>query len=126
MKIQKLDSEQQICSCVCYEAHHEDLQNDFMDEHDLFKAVCSFASRGHIELEHSGEPINSSIIRVLESYVTGTRKAVVNDTEIPEFAWYLVFQIDKSPEGKSLWQKIKRGELSGLSLGGRADRIEVV
>lgn len=120
-KILKTDDEKRIAYGVVYEPGVPDSHGDFMVAEEIEKMAHKFLADGRvlsIDTEHDLEN-NGSV--VVESFVV--RKG---DPDFPEGSWVLGVHIP----GDDLWTAVKKGEIGGFSMYGKAlredDATEIV
>ena len=76
------------------------------------KASFDFMQMGQtIKLQHSGYTYEAPIV---ENYLAPTNLTLGNQS-VPEGTWVMTLRIQSEP----IWVAIKRGNLTGLSIGGR-------
>ncbi len=108
-----LDDEEQVVGGIAYSANTTDQQGEYINEEDLWAAAKSFARNGNvIRLEHAGRPV---ACQVLESFVCESA-CMKSGQQLRKGDWWLSARVDDP----GLWKKIKRGDVTGWSLGGSA------
>lgn len=105
--------DEQIVGGVVYAPDEEDAQGDSASAEEIRKAAYGWMERRQEFMAfHDGTPIRA---KVLESYI-----APVNfhmETElVKKGSWVLITRV----LDKSIWAKIKSGEITGYSMAGRA------
>jgi hypothetical protein len=107
-------SDQQIVYGVVSEPNVIDLQGDRLSESEIRKACHKFMQTSQrIGKEHSG-PAKASII---ESYIAPTNFKC-NGQKVRKGSWVMAVKI----HDPSLWQAVKKGEITGFSIAGTGTR----
>lgn len=107
-------ADQQICYGVVSEPGVIDLQGDRLSESEIRKACHKFMQTSQrIGKEHSG-PAKASII---ESYIAPTNFKC-NGQKVRKGSWVMAVKI----HDPSLWQAVKKGEITGFSIAGTGTR----
>ncbi len=117
LQIQKRDDEKQIVWGEVYIPGLPDSQGDFMTIEEVEKAAYLFMANqrlDQIDRMHDGDCDLPEAL-VVESFIA--RK---DDPTFIESAWVVAVHV-RNPE---VWDAIKRGELNGFSLEGKAQRTE--
>ena len=98
-----------------------DAQGDIYSAEEVRKSCHGFLQYfgGTIRLMHKGEQIEAA--RVVENYVAKTPEKHGEEV-VKEGTWLMAIKVDKTQNGDVLWEKIKRGEYTGFSIGGTAAR----
>lgn len=113
--IQKMDEDKKILYGIVYVPDEVDLQGDFASADDIQKMAYLFmkeARTNNVDQQHNFVPGDGF---VAESWIIKESDSVFPD--IPKGAWAVAIQI----ENEDTWQKIKSGEISGLSMAGTAE-----
>lgn len=113
-------AEHRIVGGIVYTKDTVDGQGDSASAEDIFLAMKGWMLRGHpMKLMHKGRDVN---VPVIECFFAETN--VKKDGEmIPAGSWYVSNYIP--PEAEGLWQDIKDGNITGYSMAGKANAIEV-
>lgn len=115
--INKADEEQKLVYGVVYEPNTIDSQGDFAKSADIEKAAHSFLSDArNIDLQHN---FKSDYGTVVESYIAPL-DFDIDDNIIKKGSWILVTKATDD-----IWDSIKRGEITGYSMAGRAVRTTI-
>ena len=117
LQIRKRDDDKQIVWGEVYIPGLPDSQGDFMTIEEVEKAAYLFMANqrlDQIDRMHDGDCVVPEAL-VVESFIA--RKG---DPTFIESAWVIGVHI-RNPE---VWDAIKRGELNGFSLEGKAQRTE--
>ncbi len=121
VKLQKSDQaeEEHYVLGVVLEPETVDSQGDIYSADEIRKSAHLFMQDfGNIGLQHEGH-INDKA-KILESYVAPAQ-FILNDQIIKKGTWMLGARILDD----DLWQAIKKGEITGWSIGGSAVRTQV-
>lgn len=109
-----IKAEQMIVYGVVSEPHTIDLQGDRLSPEEIEKAAHSFMVRSRkINQRHSG-PAQAD---VLESFIA-PGNFEVNGQPVQKGSWVMAVRVND----QSLWQAVKRHEITGFSIGGRGSR----
>jgi hypothetical protein len=94
----------------------EDLQNDVIRPEEIEKAAYNFV----LESRQAGEMHKTiGVGRLVESFMITSEKAEIFGIDREHIGkWWVGFKID-DPD---VWERVKTGELSMFSIGGRARR----
>ncbi|OQY56420.1 MAG: hypothetical protein B6247_03980 [Candidatus Parabeggiatoa sp. nov. 2] len=118
-KIIKTDDELQRAYGIVYAPNQVDLQGDSTDVQTIRTAADHFMREGrqkNIDVEHSFEPQEN--VYVAESWLVRQPDSLFSDE--PDGAWAVGIQIKDA----DVWQRLKKGELTGISLAGTATVAE--
>lgn len=113
----KSDDELQIVWGEIYAPDVPDSQNDFMTRDEIMKMAYSWMAKSTtrcIDIEHNGEKVDAFVI---ESFI-----ARDDDPTFIPGAWVAGVHI---PD-QDVWGAVKKGELNGFSMYGRAARKDPV
>jgi hypothetical protein len=104
---------------VVLEPETEDSQKDIYSEDEIRKSAHMYMEKHmHIGLQHNGHVDDR--VKILESYVAPC-DFQLNDQQIKKGTWLLGARILDD----ELWASIKKGDITGWSIGGSAVRTEV-
>jgi rubrerythrin len=110
----KGDKDQQICYGIVSEPDTVDLQGDRLSESEIRKACHKFMQKSQqINKEHEG-PAKADII---ESYIAPVGFTCGGQT-VRKGSWVMAVKI----HDKSLWDAVKKGEITGFSIAGQGER----
>ena len=115
-EIKKMDDDRQVAYGIVYAPDEVDSQGDMATSDTIRSAAYGFMKKGrnqNIDTEHNFETTHAY---VAESWLVRKDDPLFADE--PEGAWAVGIQIT-SPD---LWQKLKAGDYTGLSLAGTAAR----
>jgi len=106
----KAEDEHIVCGII-YEPDEEDTQGDFASAEEIRKAAHYFMENSQqFHLSHKEGEIS---VKVLESYIAPDA-FVIEDEKIKKGTWVLISRV----LDEDVWKKIKKGELTGYSMGG--------
>lgn len=117
--IKKSDDEKHLVFATVYEPDTVDSQGDFAEADEIEKACHLFLNQYRqecVDTEHNQNP-NGSII--VESFIK--RGSIDEFPETKDGAWCVVIKI----RDVEIWDKIKNGEITGVSMFGSAMKTEV-
>ena len=116
VKIFKMDKAKQIIGVVVYAPDEKDTQGDTASEEEVEKAAHKFNIGDRVfKIMHKGKEID---VDLLESYLMPA-DVKIGKEKIKKGSWFAVCKIND----KDVWKKVESGELTGISMGGVADRI---
>jgi len=116
--IQKIDTERRLVYGTVYSPNEEDTQGDWADREEIRNAAYQFLKNGftkNVDQQHDFVPDEGF---VAESFILEK-----TDERFPDAvpgSWVVVIKV----ENEETWTKLKKGELTGISLAGTAKRIE--
>ena len=111
--ISKKEDEHIVCGIV-YEPDTEDTQGDQASEAEIRKAAYKYME--HVQkfkVMHKGA--HKKAIRVLESYIAPV-DFELNGNSVKKGSWVLTARV----LDEDIWKQIKKGEITGFSMAGRA------
>lgn len=115
--INKEDEEQQLVYGVVYEPEVEDSHGDFMKAEEIEKAAHGFMKDArNIDKQHD---FKSGVGEVVESYIAPADFEIGEHT-IAKGSWVLV-----TKASDEVWEEIKKGEITGYSMAGTAETVEI-
>jgi hypothetical protein len=115
--VNKEEEEQKLVYGVVYEPDVEDAHGDFMSAEEIEKAAHVFMKDyRNIDKQHD---FNAGVGEVVESYIAPT-DFKIGDEEIKKGSWVLV-----TKASDEIWEQIKKGEITGYSMAGTAEVVEV-
>ena len=120
--IAKRDNEKRLVFGIVYEPDTVDAHGDYATEDEIEKAAHSFAHNGaQLKLEHEA-PANG--VAVSESYIVRDHGYKLSEgessTNVKKGSWVIVVKVFDD----AIWDAVKKGEITGFSMGGRAKRME--
>ena len=117
--ISKSDEEKHLVFATVYEPDTVDSQGDFAEAGEIEKACHLFLNQYRqecVDTEHNQNPNGSTIV---ESFIK--RGSIDEFPETKDGAWCVVIKI----RDVEIWDKIKNGEITGVSMFGSAMKTEV-
>jgi len=118
-KILKVDAGTHYVTGVVYEPLVEDAHGNFMTEAEIQKAAHWFAKNGDkVDVQHSFEAVEG--VTVVETYIAPC-DMTVGETAIVKGTWIMTAEV----ENAEVWEKVKKGEVTGFSMGGVGSYSEV-
>lgn len=116
VRIFKMDAPKQIIGVVVYAPDEVDTQGDTANVEEIEKAAHKFNIGDRVfKIMHEGKDID---VDLLESYLMPAN-ITIGKEKIKKGSWFAVCKIND----KKVWKKIESGELTGISMGGVADRV---
>lgn len=114
----KADDEKQEVTAIVYEPMVKDAHGEFMNAEEIEKAQRSHALNGFgADVQHSFMKDNS--LKIVESWIQ-KEDGKIGEQDVVKGTWLQTVFVD-SPD---LWSKIKKGEFTGFSMGGKGERVE--
>jgi hypothetical protein len=114
--INKADEEKKLVYGVVYEPDAVDTQGDFAKSEVIEKAAHEFlADARNIDLQHNFEAGYGTL---QESYIAPV-DFKIGEQQIKKGSWVIVTKATDE-----VWESIKKGEITGYSMGGKATRSE--
>ena len=116
------DDEDRFALYMVYAPNKLDSQNEWANEREIEKACWDFGAKcykdkgGHVDVNHDERAYKYKGVSVVEN--TFLRKGMGKAYGVPDGTWLVGLRFDD----EKLWDKVKRGELSAVSIGGRAVR----
>jgi hypothetical protein len=119
VKIYKTDAEERIVYGVVMEPNVVDLQDDISDYETIRTAAHQYlAFYGEIGLQHNRIITGSAVI--IESFVAPVDFAA-GDQLIRRGSWVMAAKVLDD----EYWRRVKAGEITGFSIGGKGKRIPI-
>lgn len=117
-RIVKADAENHYVTGIVYEPMAEDSHGNFMTEDEITKAAYYFAKNGNkVDLQHSFEPLDGAA--VVESWIAKADFEIDGEA-IQKGTWLMTVEV----ADESVWDGIKKGEITGFSMGGLGNYSE--
>jgi len=112
------DEDRRIVYGVVLQPDVVDSQGDRVSAEEIEKAAHRFLVESRkSDVQHSEQPAN---VDVIESFVA-PHEMVVAGQPVLKGAWVMATHIGDD----RIWEQVKKGELTGYSIGGTASRIPV-
>jgi len=115
ISIQKLDEDKHLVYGIVYSPDEVDSQGDFAQKSTIQEMAYNFMKSGHlnnVDLQHNYNPGYGFIA---ESWLVKENDSVFPDEK--EGSWAVVIKVEDS----KLWDEIKAGKITGLSMAGEAE-----
>lgn len=106
-------TDEHIVCGVVYEPDTEDSQGDMASEEEIRKACYDFMQKVQVfKVEHEGTAVD---VDILENYIAPSDVVIANQL-VKKGSWVMVARVND----EDVWQAIKKGEITGLSMAGFA------
>lgn len=114
----KVDDEERIVTGIVLEPNTVDAQGDIVSPDTIKEAAYSFLKRYNkkTQLGVMHKMFGDLGISLVESWIAKSDHTM-NDKHIKKGSWLMSIRID---DNEKLWEKCKRGEITGFSIGGTA------
>jgi cation transport regulator ChaB len=105
-----------------------DLQNDYLETHELEKAAYDYVLKSRIggEMhERMKKSAPKQVGTLIESMMLTPEK--IEKMGLPEdtpHGWWVGFQVSKDDIGSEAWENVKKGKYTGFSIHGMGKRME--
>jgi DNA adenine methylase len=119
LPIIKVDSTERFVLGVVLEPDVVDAQNDIYSASDIRKAAHGFMQSSQV-MGHMHQWRVNDKVKILESYLLPS-DCQFNDLWLRKGTWMLGVRVLDD----ALWDAVNRGELTGFSVGGSADRVPI-
>lgn len=116
--VQKADNEQRYVLGVVLEPEVVDAQGDIYSADEIRKACHDYLVKWRNRGYQHKIPINDQVDLVENLYVHPEMELKVGGTKIKTGTWLAGFHL----HGDEYWTKAKKGEVTGLSIGGTAEK----
>ncbi|MFY0127870.1 XkdF-like putative serine protease domain-containing protein [Bacillus cytotoxicus] len=116
--ILKTEEEKQLVTGVVYEPLVEDSHGDMMTAEEIEKAAYTFMENyQHIDKQHDEIAGKGTVV---ENWIAKS-DMTVGDQEVKAGTWLMTVRVDDA----DTWEEIKKGEVTGFSMGGFGERVEI-
>lgn len=116
--ILKTDEERRLVTGVVYEPDTVDAHGDMMTAEEIEKTAHLFMKEyQQIDKQHNWEDGYGTVV---ESWVTKS-DTYIGDQEVKKGSWCMTVYV----EDDDTWEEIKKGEVTGFSMGGVGERVEI-
>ncbi|MGG0207702.1 XkdF-like putative serine protease domain-containing protein [Bacillus mycoides] len=116
--ILKTEEEKQLVTGVVYEPDVEDSHGDKMTAEEIEKAAYTFMENyQHIDKQHDEIAGKGTVV---ENWIAKS-DMTVGEQEVKAGTWLMTVRVDDT----ETWEEIKKGEVTGFSMGGFGDRVEI-
>lgn len=116
--ILKTEEEKQLVTGVVYEPDVEDSHGDKMNAEEIEKAAYTFMENyQHIDKQHDEIAGKGTVV---ENWIAKS-DMTVGEQEVQAGTWLMTVRVDDA----DTWEEIKKGEVTGFSMGGFGERVEI-
>ncbi|MEC5241218.1 XkdF-like putative serine protease domain-containing protein [Bacillus mycoides] len=116
--ILKTEEEKQLVTGVVYEPDVEDSHGDKMTAEEIEKASHTFMENyQHIDKQHDEIAGKGTVV---ENWIAKS-DMTVGEQEVKAGTWLMTVRVDDT----DTWEEIKKGEVTGFSMGGFGERVEI-
>ncbi|RFB62135.1 XkdF-like putative serine protease domain-containing protein [Bacillus thuringiensis] len=116
--ILKTEEDKQLVTGVVYEPDVEDTHGDTMTAEEIEKAAYTFMENyQHIDKQHDEIAGKGTVV---ENWIAKS-DMTVGDQEVKAGTWLMTVRVDDT----DTWEEIKKGEVTGFSMGGFGERVEI-
>lgn len=116
--ILKTEEEKQLVTGVVYEPDVEDSHGDIMTAEEIEKAAYTFMENyQHIDKQHDEIAGKGTVV---ENWIAKS-DMTVGEQEVKAGTWLMTVRVDDA----ETWEEIKKGEVTGFSMGGFGERVEI-
>ncbi|PFK34399.1 XkdF-like putative serine protease domain-containing protein [Bacillus cereus] len=116
--ILKTEDEKQLVTGVVYEPDVEDSHGDTMTAEEIEKAAYTFMENyQHIDKQHDEIAGKGTVV---ENWIAKS-DMTVGEQEVKAGTWLMTVRVDDT----DTWEEIKKGEVTGFSMGGFGERVEI-
>ncbi|MFP3415306.1 XkdF-like putative serine protease domain-containing protein [Bacillus sp. SIMBA_074] len=116
--ILKTEEEKQLITGVVYEPLVADSHDDMMTAEEIEKAAYTFMENyQHIDKQHDEIAGKGTVV---ENWIAKS-DMMVGDQEVTAGTWLMTVRVDD----EETWEQVKKGDITGFSMGGFAERVEI-
>ncbi|MDA1650429.1 XkdF-like putative serine protease domain-containing protein [Bacillus cereus group sp. TH160LC] len=116
--ILKTEEEKQLVTGVVYEPDVEDSHGDTMTAEEIEKASHTFMENyQHIDKQHDEIAGKGTVV---ENWIAKS-DMTVGEQEVKVGTWLMTVRVDDT----DTWEEIKKGDVTGFSMGGFGERVEI-
>ncbi|MGE1215399.1 hypothetical protein COI60_07400 [Bacillus toyonensis] len=116
--ILKTEEEKQLVTGIVYEPDVEDSHGDIMTAEEIEKAAYTFMENyQHIDKQHDEIAGKGTVV---ENWIAKS-DMTVGEQEVQAGTWLMTVRVDDA----DTWEEIKKGEVTGFSMGGFGERVEI-
>ncbi|MGG3537455.1 XkdF-like putative serine protease domain-containing protein [Bacillus tropicus] len=116
--ILKTEEEKQLVTGVVYEPDVEDSHGDTMTAEEIEKAAYTFMENyQHIDKQHDEIAGKGTVV---ENWIAKS-DMTVGEQEVKAGTWLMTVRVDDT----DTWEEIKKGDVTGFSMGGFGERVEI-
>jgi hypothetical protein len=113
----KYDEEQRLIYGVVLVPDIEDLQGDIVSKEEIQQAAHDYQIKSRLIKAQHRAPTDAEVV---ESYIAPVDIPIGNGIA-PAGSWILVTRVNST----AMWEAIKKGEITGYSIGGVGEREEI-
>lgn len=114
--ISKKDTAKRIVYGVVYEPDTVDAQKDHATADEIEKAAHKFMEMYQKVSHEHGDP--NEKLRVVECYIAPC-ELTIGEQRVKKGTWIMAVKVNDD----EIWKKVEDGEITGLSMGGLANRV---
>jgi len=108
----------QLITGVIYSPDVIDSQDDFAKADAILKAAHKYMAESRVvKTMHEGR---AQAVDMVESFIAPVDYSLENGSLVKKGSWVGVLKVNDP----AIWARVKSGELTGLSMGGQAKRVE--
>ncbi|MGE1166614.1 XkdF-like putative serine protease domain-containing protein, partial [Peribacillus simplex] len=112
------EEEKQLVTGIVYEPDVEDSHGDIMTAEEIEKAAYTFMENyQHIDKQHDEIAGKGTVV---ENWIAKS-DMTVGEQEVQAGTWLMTVRVDDA----DTWEEIKKGEVTGFSMGGFGERVEI-
>ena len=113
----KMDEEQRLIYGIVLVPDVEDLQGDICSKEDIQAACHDYLVNSRLIKAQHRAPTDADVV---ECYIAPT-DIQLGKGVIPEGSWVMVTKVHSN----AMWEAVKKGDITGYSIGGRGTREEI-
>ena len=113
----KYDDEQRLIYGVVLVPDIEDLQGDVISKEEIQQAAHEYQIKSRLIKAQHRAPTDAEVV---ESYIAPVDIPIGNGIA-PAGSWVMVTRVNST----AMWEAIKKGEITGYSIGGVGEREEI-
>jgi hypothetical protein len=115
--VMKMDEEQRLIYGVVLVPDVEDLQGDICSKEDIQAACHDYLVNSRLIKAQHRAPTDADVV---ECYIAPS-DLLIGKGIVPEGSWMMVTKIHSN----AMWEAVKKGDITGYSIGGRGTREEI-
>ena len=113
----KMDEEQRLIYGIVLVPDVEDLQGDICSKEDIQAACHDYLVNSRLIKAQHRAPTDAEVV---ECYIAPT-DIQIGKGIVPEGSWVMVTKVHSN----AMWEAVKKGDITGYSIGGRGTREEI-
>lgn len=118
VKLTKVNNDQHMVYGIVYSPNQVDTQGDFAKANEIKKAAYGFMKSALTPNIDTNHDFDAKDAYVAESWLTKGVDSLFEKE--PEGSWAVGIKV----ESEELWNQVKKGELAGISMAGRAIKVK--